>query len=225
MIKKRYAKQFSGVFFRRYILGLWCIAEGIIYDMFDTKKHVVDEIPDIEPIFYVSSDFGIQNANVWHIYHNIRGTNRWIQTAESVYSGREEKKQRTVKQLADDLDKLCDGKKPKCVIIDPSASAMKVELRQRGYTVRSADNDVIEGITDVQTMLQEERLLIYKTCKHTISEFLSYAWDPKAADRGEDKPIKVGDHDMDATRYFVRTLKLVKRDGQQKTSGAESYLL
>lgn len=223
-IKQRYAKQFVGVFYRRYILGLWCIAEGIIYDMFDKTKHVVQEEPQHGSLFYISSDFGIQNANVWHKYYAITDTNKWYQKSESVYSGREEKKQKTVKELADDLDELCAGEKPKAVIIDPSASAMKVELRRRGYTVRSADNDVIEGISDVQTMLKEERLLIDKSCKHTINEFLSYAWDPKAADRGEDRPIKVGDHDMDATRYFVRTLKLVKRDGQQQQQ-ASSYLM
>lgn len=225
-IKKRYARQFTGVFYKRYILGLWCIAEGIIYDMFDKDKHVKRlKEGEYHSLFYVSSDFGIQNANVWHIYHNIKGTNKWYQRVESVYSGREEKKQKTVKQLCEELDKICGSNKPKAVIIDPSATAMKVELRQRGYIVRSADNDVIEGITDVQTMLQEERLIIDPSCKHTIEEFQSYAWDPKAADRGEDKPIKIGDHDMDATRYFVRTLRLVKRDGQKPVDDMTSYLL
>lgn len=226
-IKKRYAAQFVGVFFRRYILGLWCIAEGIIYDMFERARHVKKLKPEeYDSLFYVSSDFGIQNANVWHAYHPVKGTNKWYQRGESVYSGREERRQKTVQELADDLDKLCEGKKPKAVIIDPSASAMKVELKKRGYIVRSADNDVIEGIADVQTMLQEERLIVDPSCKHTISEFESYAWDSKAADRGEDKPIKIGDHDMDATRYFVRTLKLVKRDKSNIEAEAQaSYLL
>lgn len=225
-IKKRYAAQFIGVFFRRYILGLWCIAEGIIYDMFDPEKHIKDKPPgELSREFYISSDFGIQNANVWHRYHSIKGTDKWYQLSESRYSGREEGRQKTVKELADDLDKLCAGEKPKAVIIDPSASAMKVELRKRGYIVRAADNDVLEGIADVQVMLQDERLLIDKSCKYTANEFQSYAWDSKAADRGEDKPIKVGDHDMDATRYFVRTLKLVKRTGERPIDEAQTYFI
>lgn len=224
-IKRRYAMQYAGVFYKRFILGLWVIAEGIIFDMFDKKRHVVTEAPKYDQMYYISSDFGIQNANVWLKWHQVTGTNIWYQQAESVYSGREKQKQRTVKELADDLDALCNGTKPRAVIIDPSASAMKVELRKRGYTIRSADNDVLDGISDVQTMLKEGRLIIDASCKHTQKEYQSYAWDSKAADRGEDKPIKVNDHCMDATRYFVRTLRLVKRDGMQSADSGASYLL
>lgn len=211
-IKQRYAAQYIGVFYKRYILGLWVIAEGVIYDMFDPKRHVTKKPPDTHSEFYISSDFGIQNANVWLMWQQIKDTNRWYQRAESVYSGREKNRQKTVKELADDLDALCGGKKPRKVIIDPSAAAMKAELHRRGYKTLDADNDVIDGISDVQTMLQQDRILIDASCKNTRQEYESYAWDPKAADRGEDKPVKIGDHCMDATRYFVRTLHLVKRD-------------
>ena len=224
-IKQRYALQFAGVFYKRYILGLWVIAEGIIYDMFDRKKHIANKPPDYAEQFYISSDFGIQNANVWLKWHSIKGTNKWYARRESVYSGREEKRQKTVKELADDLDKLCEGKKPKTVIIDPSAAAMKAELRKRGYKVTAADNDVLAGISDVQTMLQEERLQIDISCEVTAKEFETYAWDGKAADRGEDKPIKMDDHCMDAVRYFVRTMKLVKKDKETKLSSSEAYIL
>lgn len=39
-IKKRYRSMYVGVFFKRYILGLWCVAEGLVYQMFDEEKHV-----------------------------------------------------------------------------------------------------------------------------------------------------------------------------------------
>lgn len=39
-IKKRYRSMYVGVFFKRYILGLWCVAEGLVYQMFDESKHV-----------------------------------------------------------------------------------------------------------------------------------------------------------------------------------------
>ena len=225
-IKIRYSKQYAGVFYKRFILGLWVVAEGIIYDMFAKKKHVKSIPPEqLEIEYYISSDFGIQNPNVWLRWHRIKDTNIWHQRAESVYSGREEQKQRTVKELADDLDELCGSKKPKAVIIDPSAAAMKAELRKRGYKIISADNDVVDGISDVQTMLQEERLSIDPSCKNTIREYESYAWDSKAADRGEDKPVKIGDHCMDATRYFVRTMKLVKRDKTQKQQEDGLFML
>lgn len=225
-IKIRYARQYAGVFYKRFILGLWVVAEGIIYDMFDRKKHVIRIPPEqLEQEFFISSDFGIQNANVWLKWHRIKDTNRWHEVAESVYSGRDEKRQKTVKELADALDELCGNRKPKAVIIDPSAAAMKAELKRRGYKVLSADNDVVDGISDVQTMLSEGRLSIDSSCKHTKTEYESYAWDSKAADRGEDKPLKVSDHCMDATRYFVRTMRLVKRDKTQKQQEDGLFML
>lgn len=225
-IKIRYSKQYAGVFFKRYILGLWVVAEGIIYDMFSRKKHVIRIPPEqLEQEFYISSDFGIQNANVWLKWHRIKDTNRWHEVAESVYSGRDEKRQKTVKELADALDELCGNRKPKAVIIDPSAAAMKAELKRRGYKVLSADNDVVDGISDVQTMLSEGRLSIDPSCKHTAEEYESYVWDSKAADRGEDKPVKLFDHCMDATRYFVKTMRLVKRDKTQAQQEAGLFML
>jgi phage terminase large subunit len=89
--------------------------------------------------------------------------------------------------------------------------------------VHKADNDVIDGISDVQTMLADGRLLVSADCKNTIKEFEVYSWDSKAADNGEDKPIKQNDHCMDALRYFVRTKKLVKRDRAQESGGV--YML
>jgi PBSX family phage terminase large subunit len=212
-IRERYERQYIGVFYRRYILGLWVAAEGLVYDMFERNRHVVDSSGyTFERDIYVSADYGIQNPNAWLIFRNVQGSNIWIQTRESVYSGRESNRQKTVKELADDLDTLLCGAIPKEVIIDPSAAAMKVELKRRGYKVKGAINDVINGIADVQTMLADGRLLIDSSCKKTIKEYEVYSWDSKAADSGDDKPIKANDHCMDETRYFVQTKRLVKRD-------------
>ena len=101
--------------------------------------------------------------------------------------------------------------RPKQIIIDPSATALKVEVRKRGYHVKDADNDVINGISQVSTMLLQRRLKFMNTCKYTIAEFKTYAWDEKAADRGEEKPVKESDHCMDSIRYFVKTKRLVQK--------------
>ena len=54
--------------------------------------------------------------------------------------------------------------------------------------------------------LQSGKIKINDCCAYEIKEFQTYAWDDKAAERGEDKPIKTDDHCMDDTRYFVSTV-------------------
>ena len=214
-VRQRYETMYSGVFYDRYIRGLWVAAEGLIYDMFDSNIHVVDEI-DTEGEYYVSSDYGIQNATVFLLWRKEAGTSNWVCLKEWYYSGREEKKQKTVSQLVDGLEYMLDDIKAKNIIVDPSASALIVEMRKRGHKVRSADNEVLNGIADVGSLLNENRLYIHRSCKNTINEFGVYCWDEKAAQKGEDKPVKENDHCMDAVRYFVRTMKLARRKEQAK---------
>ena len=206
-IKARYRSQYSGVFYQRYILGLWTVAEGLVYDMFDRKKHVVDELPELSPkSAYVACDFGTQNATVFLLLQKQADADCWIVTREYYYSGREQKRQKTVGEYVTDLKAWLNGLKPERIIVDPSALPLITELRKNGFTQTPANNDVLSGILDVQTMLQTGRLKIYKDCKHTLEEFGVYAWDPDK----DDTVLKVNDHCMDAIRYFVRTKRLVK---------------
>jgi PBSX family phage terminase large subunit len=205
-IKKRYAELYSGVFFQRYILGLWVVAEGIIYDMFSEAKHIVDSITHNEnEKYYVSCDYGTQNATVFLLW--VKDTSgKWCCIDEYYYSGRDESQQKTDNAYADDLEAFISGKEIEAVIIDPSAASFIALLRQRGFKVKKARNDVLDGIRYVGTLLNLEKILFSKKCKNTIKEFGTYIWDKKACERGEDKPIKQHDHAMDAVRYFCFTV-------------------
>lgn len=207
---------FSGIFYQRYILGRWVMSEGLIYDQFNPEVHVLQKTPETEGDMFVSSDFGIQNATVFLLWQKERGTDRWICLKEYYYSGRENRQQKTVGQLVDGLKETLPQTDngplyPRQVIVDPSAAALIVELRRQGFHVVPAINDVLDGITDTSTLLAQNRLAFTKECKNTIQEFGVYIWDEKAAQHGEDKPIKDNDHSMDAVRYFVKTRHLVKR--------------
>jgi len=208
-IKARYRSMYSGVFYRRYILGLWAMAEGIIYDMFDVDRHVKNILEFAYVLIdggrYVSVDYGTQNAMVFLLWN--KGIDKkWYCIREYYYSGRDAGKQRSDSQYADDLDAWLEGTKIKAIIVDPSAASFITELNNRGYTTIKADNDVEDGIRLVATLLNTGRLFFSQSCVNTIKEFASYIWDPKAADRGEDKPIKQHDHAMDAVRYFCYTI-------------------
>lgn len=205
-IKARYRSMYTGVFYKRYILGLWAMAEGIIYDMFDTAKHVVGELGKLYTSGrYVSIDYGTQNATVFLLWS--KGLdNKWYCIKEYYYSGRDKGKQKTDSEYVTDLKKFLSGIKVKAVIVDPSAASFIAELRKNGLPVLKAKNDVEDGIRLVGTLLNQERIFFHISCVNTIMEFASYIWDEKAAEHGEDKPIKQHDHAMDAVRYFCYTV-------------------
>lgn len=208
-VKERYRSMYTGVFYDRYIRGLWCMAEGIIYDMFDVKRHVKNILKFFSILIngdrYVSCDYGTQNATVFLLWNKgIDGV--WYCIREYYYSGRAKGKQKTDTEYADDLEKWLAGTKIRAVIVDPSAASFIAELRKRGYKVLKAKNDVEDGIRLVGTKLNQDKIAFAASCVNTIKEFASYIWDEKAAERGEDKPVKDHDHAMDAIRYFVYTI-------------------
>ena len=208
-IKARYRSNYSGVFFKRYILGLWAMAEGIIYDMFSEERHV-KKITEFFQLLtdgsrYVSIDYGTQNATVFLLW-NKGCDKKWYCIREYYYSGRDKGSQKTDSEYADDLKKWLEGTPIRAVIVDPAAASFIAELRKRGYTVIKGKNDVLDGIRLVASLLQNGQLVFADNCQGTIKEFGSYIWDEKAAERGEDKPVKQHDHGMDAVRYFVFTI-------------------
>lgn len=216
-VKERYRGMYSGVFYKRYILGLWCMAEGIIYDMFLSKVHMLDTAAkakayEEEHVIsfwrgarYVSCDYGTQNATVFLLWEQ-GADGVWYARKEYYYSGREEGQQKTDKEFSEDLTDWMGGEKPRFVVLDPSAASFKAQLKKDGYRVKRANNDVLDGIRFVASLLLQRRIGIDMSCVNTEKEFASYVWDDKAAERGEDKPVKEHDHCMDALRYFCMTV-------------------
>lgn len=213
-IKETFRRTFSGVFYMRFILGLWVMSQGVIYDMFDHAKHVVSKITNLMPgTQYVSVDYGTQNATVFLLWQ--KGSDGiWYCLKEYSYSGREKKVQKTDVEFADDLEEFIKGYEVKQIIIDPSAASFIAELKRRNLKIKKARNDVLDGIRFVGTLLNQSLIKFSDTCVETTREFNAYVWDKKAADRGEDKPVKENDHCMDAIRYFCYTI--VYRDHNKK---------
>lgn len=207
---------YTGVFYNRYIKGLWCVAEGLIYPMFDKAVHVTHH-PELQPggDYYISCDYGTLNptsAGLWYL----QPEGHAIRLREYYYDGRKTKTPRTdeehyaaLKQLAGDV-----ADKVRAVIVDPSAASFIECIRRHGlFRVWQADNSVLNGIRDTSSLLQMQYLHICDNCTDIIREFSLYRWDESAA---EDRPIKENDHAMDDMRYFVRTamtrtLKTIRR--------------
>lgn len=204
VIKERYRSMFTGVFYKRFILGIWCLAEGVIYDNFDVDKHVREYSGKVLRR-YVSVDYGTQNATCFLLWE-LRPDGIWHCTDEYYYSGRETGVQKTDKQYADDLEKWLNGRKIKQIIVDPAAASFIAELRERHYSVRKGMNDVLDGIRVTASCIDKGLVLISPKCEWLIKELQSYAWDEKAANKGEDQPVKIFDHACDAFRYFCYTI-------------------
>lgn len=206
-IKARYESMYSGVFYQRYIKGLWVLAEGVIYQAF-TKDHIVPTVPRKYTKYYASMDYGIQNPTAILLFGLYKGV--WYQIKEFYHSGRDTGKQKTDEEYYDDLCTLVGDLPVDTLIIDPSASSFIALVRKRKrFRVRKANNDVLDGIQHTATMLQECQLLVNDCCEHTIQEFGLYSWQQNKTG-GADKPIKENDHAMDAVRYFVNTTKAWK---------------
>lgn len=207
-IKQRYRAMYSGVFYNRYIRGLWCMAEGIVYDMFSEDRHVLpleQFRSQLTKRRYVSCDYGTQNATVFLLWEKgLDGI--WYCSREYYYSGRDAGKQKTDAEYADDFENWLGNTKIRAVIVDPAAASFIAELRKHGFSVLKARNDVIDGIRLVGTALNTDKIRFAEECVNTRKEFASYVWDEKSVRAGDEKPVKQNDHAMDAVRYFVNTV-------------------
>lgn len=197
-IRARYEGMYTGVFYRRYILGEWCVAEGLVYDF--GEENIVDEIP-AGGEYYISVDYGTMNpfsAGLW----SLAGA-RAVRVAEYYYSGRATMAQRTDEEYCDEVIRLAGDRPIRQVIVDPSAASFIAALRKRGFTVVKANNDVMDGIRRVSEFLRAGNIKIARGCRDAIAEFGLYRWDEK---KTEDTVIKENDHAMDEIRYFANTI-------------------
>lgn len=199
-IRQRYARLYSGVFYRRFILGQWVTAEGRVYDFFDAAS-----APPVPPgdfaQWYISCDYGTVNPasfGLWGLQNGI-----WYRVNEFYFDSKREMRQMTDGEYADALSALAGGRHITAVIVDPSAASFIELLRRRGWNVVKADNDVLSGIRRTSDLLKSGRLVICDTCADCLRETEQYVWDGKA---GKDAVKKEHDHAMDDMRYFAATV-------------------
>lgn len=196
-------KEYAGtVYYDRYILGRWVLAEGLVYDF--GEANIVDEIPDgMEEggEYCISVDYGTMNpfsAGLWLM----KGENA-VRIDEYYHNGRDSRTLLTDEDYCDAVEKLADGREIAKVIVDPSAASFIAALKRRGFRVKKAKNEVFDGIRRVAVCLAGGNVKIMRSCADCIREFGLYRWD---ADSGEDRVIKENDHAMDDVRYFVSTV-------------------
>lgn len=204
--------EYTGIFYERFILGKWVLAEGLIYPMYqDALEIPPDGVPDL---WALSVDYGTQNAFaglMWGRYNGI-----WYAVDGYYHSGRDTHIQKTDDEYGKDLEKFVqkytDKKIP--VVIDPSALSFITLLRKTKWAnVRKADNAVSDGIRETATAMQKGLIKINPAIKELKKEVEGYVWDDKSI---EEKPVKVNNHYMDSMRYFVKTLNIARPKANYK---------
>lgn len=197
-LKKEYA---GTVFYDRYILGRWTLAEGLVYPMFSKEANVTSETGGAGK-YYISCDYGTQNPTVFCLWRMDKG--RAVMEKEYYHSGRATNRQKTDEEYYQDLERFADGYNVERIVIDPSAASFSECIRRHGkFAVWKANNDVLDGIRLTAACIKSGRIEFHESCTHAFDEFGLYSWDKDAA---EDKVIKENDHVLDAVRYFVMTV-------------------
>lgn len=211
--KERIRLSHSGISYKRNYLGLWCLAEGAIFDFFDTDIHVLHRAPRAAEYWIAGIDVGTVNAFACVLIgvstgrHEQSGKKLWVEK-EYYWNSKEQGRQKTNAEYASDVEQFLSPYGLKHVYIDPSAASFKEELRRKRIHVVDANNDVLYGINKMTSEMQQGNLYILKECKKLISEVTGYCWDNKKALLGIDAPMKVNDHCLDAIRYALATHKV-----------------
>lgn len=204
-VKRRYEGMYTGVFYDRFIRGMWVAAEGLIYTMFDRDRNVVRSF---EPVgrWFVSMDYGTVNPcsmGLWCL-----NGDKAVRVSEYYYDSRKPAnggRQKTDEEYYMELEKLVGDRHLEFVVVDPSAASFMETIRRHGrFRVRGAVNDVLDGIRLTSSLLLTGRITIHESCKDCIREFGAYAWDPDS--KAGDKVKKEHDHAMDDVRYFANTI-------------------
>ncbi len=212
------AEYYGTVYYDRYILGKWSLAEGLIYPHF-RDEFLYDELPPevrMRCIGYCAVDYGTVNPTVFlHILFDPETEISYVDR-EYYYDSRSGKStggvpQKSDSQYGEDMLEFLNPDDVRAVIIDPSAASFRLVLRSLGYIVREADNDVMDGIRDTSMLMSLGKLRVNRKNKNILDEFKAYSWDSKAAMMGVERPIKQFDHACDALRYYVRTVISVTR--------------
>jgi len=198
-IRKRYERLYSGVFYRRFVLGQWAAAEGRVYDFF--TPDMAGKAPETCEKWYVSCDYGTLNPasfGLWGLHGGV-----WYRVKEYYFDSKREGRQKTDAEYVEDLKRLTGGRTVTAVIVDPSAASFIEALRREGFCVVKAKNDVLSGIRKTADALKTGRLVICEGCADTLREMELYVWESGG---GRDAPKKENDHAMDDMRYFAATV-------------------
>lgn len=206
--KQRIRDSLSGVFYKRNYLGLWCLAEGSIFDFFDRSVHVVPRPPRAADYWIAAIDYGTVHPfaclliGVSTGQYDQTGRCVWVEK-EYFWDPKQKGRQKLNSEYGDDVEAFLEPYLIKGIYMDPAAQAFQLELQRRGMHVVHANNDVFNGIQYMTSEMYKGNLFICEECVNTIRQIESYVWDSRQMAQGKEAPMKVEDDAVDALRYAL----------------------
>jgi PBSX family phage terminase large subunit len=190
-------KEYTGLWYERYIEGKWVLADGTIYSNFDKNIHCIDKIPDGKwQSLYIGCDYGQTHPTAFL---------KAVKIGDTYYIIDEYKESDKLNTtLSSDLKAFIGGKYPRSILVDPSAKSFKNQLIADNFKrVKNANNTVNDGLAKIANAFQTGKLVIVQPrCPQLIEEIGGYVWDSKASERGDEKPVKENDDLLDCLRYI-----------------------
>ena len=212
-LSKRYIEELkrvnrkSQVSYKRNILGEWVIAEGAIYDSFNTDKHVISYDPKCHEL-NICCDYGVSTVTTFGVMGYIKNPkgNQYYLLDETYYDAQEKGVAQSDSDRVNTIVMLQDkynlGHK-NTVYLPHDAASLKAECKKDKrirMKVRTYRPDTYEDILKIQNLFNNDQFFIHERCKNSITQAQTYSWDIKAQQRGEDKPLKINDHTCDMWR-------------------------
>ena len=183
----------SGMFYDRDIRGLWVTGEGVVYSDFDSNKHFINDVDNIEFETYIAGVdwgyshfgsivvFGIDNLNNWYLLEEhakqFKEIDYWAEVALDI------------KERYGNINFYCDSARPEHV----------ERFRRERIRAINADKSVLSGIEEVARLIKLGRFFVVSDkVKVFKKEIYNYVWDEKTGN-----PVKENDDVMDSMRYAI----------------------
>lgn len=183
----------SGMFYDRDIRGLWVTGEGVVYSDFDSNKHFISDVDNIEFETYIAGVdwgyshfgsivvFGIDKLNNWYLLEEhakqFKEIDYWADVALDI------------KARYGNINFYCDSARPEHV----------ERFRRERIRAINADKSVLSGIEEVARLIKLGRFFVVSDkVKMFKKEIYNYVWDEKTGN-----PVKENDDVMDSMRYAI----------------------
>lgn len=191
---------FTGVAYKRFVLGEWAGSEALVYDTWDREKFVKARRLDHPANCVFGLDVGYRNPSACTVILRDGDNRRHI--PEELY-------ERGLKpnELVQRVVLLAAKWEPSTIAVDPSCPDIIDMLQEEGLPAEAADNDVESGIRMMHSFLViggdgRPRLTVDPSCENFQKEIETYEnQKDKASGEYLDKPVKRNDHLMDSSRY------------------------
>lgn len=218
-IKQRYRGMYSGVFFKRYILGLWVAAEGVIYDLFadDKERYIIDEAPPVRHAV-IGVDFG--GTGSAHSFTLTGFTQNWdVVVLDEFYWNNKEKGRLSPEELTTYFVDFCKRAKSKYRVYEAYCDSAEQTLiegfqvalsRERvGIDARNAIKGAInDRVAFYNSIMAQDRFKIMRHCTATISALENAVYsdkDPTKDERLDDGTTNIDS--LDSMEYSTESMQ------------------